>query len=329
MSAGASRQDRVFCCGIDSRYLTRALVMWESLRAFVPGAALHVVCFDDEALALLRRLDEPGIVPWSLAELEAWDPELAAVKPIRSRVEYMWTTTPCQALFALERGGAGTATYLDADLMFFSSPEPIYEEMGDAPLLLTPARHPPEHSSREAYGRFNVQFLPVSDDPRSREGFEWWRERCIEHCSTRLDEQGRYGDQKYLESWPELFEGVHVLEHPGGGLAPWNMEAHRIESTRNGNNTAVTVDGLPLIFFHYSLFRRSRRRVQLADARFRLGSEARRGIFKPYAERIDRAGERIAGLDPAFDPFDPEPTPMARFNQTWSAVAGRLSRLRR
>ena len=49
--------DRVFCCAIDARYLTRALVMWESLQSFAPGASLHVVCFDDEVLELFRRLE--------------------------------------------------------------------------------------------------------------------------------------------------------------------------------------------------------------------------------------------------------------------------------
>ena len=74
----------------------------------------------------------------------------------------------------------------------------------------------------------------------------WWHDRCIEWCYQRF-EDGRFGDQKYLDDWPTRFEGVHVLEHPGGGLAPWNISAHRLGESEG----SVLVDGQPLIFFHH------------------------------------------------------------------------------
>jgi SAM-dependent methyltransferase len=78
----------------------------------------------------------------------------------------------------------------------------------------------------------------------------WWHDRCIEWCYFRV-EDGKMGDQKYLEEFPTRFERVHILEHPGGGLAPWNVTNHEL----GGDGENVLVDGRPLVFFHYHSLR--------------------------------------------------------------------------
>jgi SAM-dependent methyltransferase len=44
---------------------------------------------------------------------------------------------------------------------------------------------------------------------------------------------------------------VHVLEHPGGGLAPWNVERYELA----GRNGSVLVDDRELVFYHYHSLR--------------------------------------------------------------------------
>lgn len=80
----------------------------------------------------------------------------------------------------------------------------------------------------------------------------WWRNACLEWCYNRFEE-GRFGDQKYLDDWPVRFEGVHVLKHLGGGVAPWNMQQYLFKR-ENGILTGEvlnTGEKFEVIFFHF------------------------------------------------------------------------------
>ena len=207
---------------------------------------------DAESKQILDRLALPGLVAIGLEELEDHDRELAAVKPTRTQVEYCWTATPAVCAYSLEREPDLEAiTYLDADLMFFRDPEPVWSEFGDDSVLIVPHRYAPHlRDYEETSGVYNVQFMTFRADARGLEALHWWRDRCIEWCYYRV-EDGKLGDQKYLDDWPERFDGVHVLEHPGGGLAPWNVENYEL-ARRNGS---VLVDDRELVFYHYHSLR--------------------------------------------------------------------------
>ena len=77
-----------------------------------------------------------------------------------------------------------------------------------------------------------------------------WRERCTKWCYD-IVEEARFADQKYLDSWPERFPNVTVLEHKGANLARWNCMIYELQL----DNGSVSVDGLPLIFYHFNSFR--------------------------------------------------------------------------
>ena len=112
--------------------------------------------------------------------------------------------------------------------------------------MITPHRFSPEYAAQAINGIYNVQFLTFRRDRSGLECLRWWHDRCIEWCYYRL-EDGKLGDQKYLDDWPERFDGVHVLEHKGGGLAPWNITQYDVGAI----DGRVIVDEDPLVFFHY------------------------------------------------------------------------------
>jgi hypothetical protein len=288
---------REFCTLFDSGYLFKALALYDSLERHCERFHLTALCFDAEAERLLRLLALPNLTVLPLAELESRDPALAGTKAGRNRFEYCCTATPALPLHLLEsRPELEEITYLDADLFFFSSPEPLFAELGDASVLITPHRFPDYLRHYEANGIFNVQFMTFRRDERGLAALRWWHDRCVEWCYLRL-EDGKFADQKYLDDWPERFEGVHVLRHPGGGLAPWNLDRHTL--TREDGQ--VLVDGEPLVFFH---FHRVRMRV---DGRYDWRAHGYLGlgpagelVYGPYLAALDAAKRRVRGVDPAF-----------------------------
>lgn len=244
-----------FCTLFDRQYLARGLALYRSLERHNGDFRLRALCLDDESERLLGRIQARHLDVISIAELEAHDPELRAVRGTRSPVEYYWTCTPCLCRYLLAREPQlGAITYLDADLMFFDSPAPLFAELGQGSILLIPHRWAQEHrecestdaTSDEAWGKFNVEFMTFRRDANALGALDWWRERCLEFCPA-LIHPGHFGDQKYLDDWPQRFAGVHVLQHPGGGLAPWNISQYCLEK-RGGQ---ILVDGQPLVFHHY------------------------------------------------------------------------------
>ena len=238
---------RHFCTYFDRRYLLQGLTLYRSLAAHAGPLTFHVLCFDAESLETLSRLALPDVRPVALEELERVVPDLLAVKGTRSRVEYYFTCSPAWPKFLLDRyPEIDRITYVDADLFFFRDPGPIYEELGEESVLIVGHRFPEHLRYKEVHGVYNVGLLVFRNDRRGRACLEWWAGRCIEWCHDRV-EVNRFADQKYLDDWPQRFDGLVVLRHKGAGLAPWNWMNYRIETGENG----ATVDGEPLIFYHY------------------------------------------------------------------------------
>jgi SAM-dependent methyltransferase len=307
-----------FCTLFDVNYLPRGLVLYRSLERHCPDFRLRVFCMDRHTKEVLDRLSLPRLTAIGLEELEAHDAELLAVKPTRTQVEYCWTATPAVCTYALEtEPDLEAITYLDADLMFFRDPEPIWQEFGNDSVLIVPHRYAPQwQPHEETSGTYNVEFMTFRRDERGLGALHWWRDRCLEWCYFRV-EDGKMGDQKYLDDWPDRFAGVHVLEHPGGGLAPWNVERYDL-ARRNGS---VLVDDRELVFYHYHSLRlyrgitKLRATGLLSDAfRYTRGpvpfvwttnypveAVERQLVWDPYLHELGRALQEVRSKEHGFD----------------------------
>jgi hypothetical protein len=278
----------------DSNYLTRGLAMYRSLLAHGEDFHLWIICFDDLAYQILDRLKLKNITLVCLNEFE--DEELLSIKSGRTYVEYMWTCTPSVALYVLNKEPSiNSITYLDADLMFFSSPESIFTEVNQASILITEHRYLPGYDQSESNGIYNVQFVMFRRDASGLEAVKWWRDRCIEWCFYRA-EDNKLGDQKYLDDWPQRFKDVHVLQHLGGGLAPWNVSQYKLSKLEN----QVYVEQYPLIFYHFHAFKLYSEWLSYLFPNYPITHQIREWIYRPYLEFISAAYAEVRSIDPTF-----------------------------
>lgn len=236
-----------FCTYFDSNYLLRGLTLYRSLVDSGCEFQLHVLALDDRAQDALLALALPNLHTIPLAALEQWEPALLNAKGNRRRIEYYFTLSPVLPLYVLaQEPEIEVVTYLDADLFFYSSPNPIFEELGEHSILITEHRFPDYLRDNERFGRYNVQYQSFRRDAQGLACLERWKIQCLEWCYDRL-EAGKFADQKYLEEWPERYDRLVVLGNKGAGVAPWNWATFPIRM----EGEDITIDGQPLIFYHF------------------------------------------------------------------------------
>lgn len=229
-----------FCTYFDSAYIWKGLALYESMKQIANDFCIHVMALDDKSYKFLKEYECESLTIDNLRDIET--EELLHLKAERTRAEYCWTCGPVIILHLIDKYQLYDITYLDSDLMFFSSYDPIYHEIGNGSIAITP-----QYSNHDnQVGKFCVQFMYFKNDTDGRACLIWWRDRCKEWCFARY-EDGKFGDQKYLDSFPTLFNNVVIISHRGAGIANWNMGLYQYE------NGEAIYEGkhYPVIFFHF------------------------------------------------------------------------------
>jgi FkbM family methyltransferase len=261
---------------------------------------IFVVCHDELSRLVMERLNIEQVIVVPIHDIEHHDASLLAAKHTRTKVEYYWTTTASIILRLLDRHPEiDTLAYVDADLLFYSDPQPIFDELASGSVLIHEHRFSPSVRYLEPQsGRFNVGLMLFRNDPKGRQVLSWWRERCIEWCYLRF-ENGKIGDQGYLTDWPTRFPGIVVLCHVGAGVAPWNHDQYLLGYDANG---VPRIDELPLIFYHYHAFSllSDDACVPFRHTHYPSSPEIVLFFFPPYMAALDLAVERIRQIIPDF-----------------------------
>ncbi len=298
---------RYFCTYFDANYLTRGLALHRSLVAHAGEFELTVLCMDAATEIALRAQALPQVRLLPVAELTGRYPALAAAQADRTKLEFYFTCTSWLMQHLLPKLPAGELlTYLDADLYFFSSPQPIYEEIGAASVAITPHRFPASLAHLERYGKFNVGWVSFRHDATGQSCAADWAAKCAEWCFNLL-EADRYADQKYLDAWTEKFPGTLSLKHPGINVAPWNVKDCTVTAGKQG----LRINRRPLIFYHFHAL--THLGCQLYDPGLHkydatLTPGLRKHIYLPYLQRLhagDPAGSESPDVVPPARADDP------------------------
>ncbi len=295
-----------YCTLFDSNYLTRGLAMYESLKRHSDPFRLFIFAFDDRSYALLSKLQLDYVTIISLHEFE--DEELRAIKDSRSAGEYCWTCTPSTIKYCIEYYKLDSCTYLDADLYFFSNPSVLIEEMGDNSVLITEHRYTPIYDQSATSGIYCVQFMTFKNNANGMKVLNWWRNACNNWCYARF-EDGKFGDQKYLDDWTTRFDGIHVLQNLGGGVAPWNIQQYDLYDSN-----------FKLIFYHFhNLKFLMNNKIELGN--YRLDKHNLKLLYTPYLQELERISFQLPDKSYNYNGISKQ-------NRTWKTPFQILKRLR-
>lgn len=243
----SSNQIEHFVTLFDNAFLPMGMTLHGSLMRHGQPFHLWIICMDEPVEKQLELISLPYVTLLPLREIETR--ELLEVKPGRSLAEYCWTLTPFSFSAVLARdANIERVTYLDADLFFFSAPDILLRELDEAGkhVLITEHAYAPEYAKcLKNNGRFCVQFMTFRRTAAADRVLRWWQEKCLEWCFARI-ENGKYGDQMYLDSWPEIFaDEVHIFKQTDKTLAPWNVRYFE----------HISGGALAPVFYHFHSFR--------------------------------------------------------------------------
>ena len=281
-----------FCTYFDRNFVSRAFVLLDSLKRHAGEFVLYALCLDSDAYRVIQGLNDPQCQPLALLDVEAAYPSLHAARSNRNKIEYYFTLSPFLPLYILRTlPHVPWVAYVDADCCFYGPPEPIYRELAEGSILVTEHGFPAERQHLLRYGRFNVGLLAFRNDETGRACLERWATQCAEWCYDRL-EDGKYGDQKYLDEWPTRYSGVRILDQRSVNLAPWNLAS----STVSCHAGRLYVEDAPLLMYHFHGLRLMR------GGLFRPTSHARdvlpehiKHLYLPYVRALLAAERRIGG----------------------------------
>lgn len=243
-----------FVTCVTSNYVHYARALFRSVREFHPQAQFFVLIVDRRD-GLLDPAAEPFVVLFG-DQLEI--PDWSRMAFQYTAMEMSCALKPFIMRHLLGKGLArGRLCYLDSDLQLHAPMNPMLDRLASNHIVLFPhlrsvgedrAQVQDEQAIR-LHGVFNGGLLALDDSAEAMAMLSWWASKTarlsIKDVAVHLSH-----DQAWLEAVPALFDGVCVYRNPVYNLAYWNLGGHKLRRASHG---AVTLDGEPLVCFHFSI----------------------------------------------------------------------------
>ncbi len=286
-----------FCTLFNSNYLSRGLAMYHSLEVNNSDFHLYIVAFDEHCLSVLNRLYLKHATVISLKKFE--NDTLKAVKLEKTSSEYSRTCSSFSIKYCIDNYKLDHCTYIDADLLFFKDPKVLIEEMGSKSVLVTEQGFLPRYRQASTNVSTSVQLITFKNTEEGMEVLNWWIHSSSTLCSDRFDDGGSV-DKEHLDEWHNKFSTIHVLKHPGGGVAPWNVQQYSF--SKKGDQVIgvekATGEKFDLIFYHYHGFRYTLNNSYiLSDPNYSISRNPVKNIYRPYINALSIAERAIGAFN--------------------------------
>lgn len=285
----------IYCTYFDKGFLLKGLALYESLIRYSPNVELWILAFDIYTEEILKKMKLKGVKVIALKDFE--DKDLLKVKLTRLLVEYIWTCTSSWTLYVLKNSKADYVVYLDSDLYFYSNPDIGVNEIKDKSLLVVKHNYSKgRENMAKISGQFNVAFNVFKNDDIGIKCLARWRKQCLDWCFLK-PEEGKFGDQMYLDEWPKLYKKYLVVsKNIGLDVAPWNVAQYKISK----RDSSVLINQQKLICYHFHTFKILGPMHFRRTLAYTLSKDCVKFIYEPYESELERQFVRVMKYDKDF-----------------------------
>ncbi len=247
----------IYCTLFNYGYLTRGLALYRSMERCINDFRLYILAMDQETKEVLdgQKLSNATIIDVD----EVLDDSLKAVLGGRIGPSFFWTCTPLIIEYVLKERNEHWCTYVDADCYFLKDTGRVFDiiEKDNYSVGIVEHRFRKDgiyNSLINSEGRFNVAFNTFRNEENSLRILIEWKKQCIE-CCTNAPTDGNFGDQLYLNEWPDKFDGIYIIEDDGVDVAPWNVSNYRFSRTGQSYRIENDTDSYEVSMYHFQALR--------------------------------------------------------------------------
>ena len=178
---------KTFTTLFDANYLDKAIALYESLNRFLDDYKLYCLCLDDGAFNKIKEINDKRLIPLHIKD------ELQEDEDFKTLVKYNESVPAGEVAkkgkiaglsdFHFALGSFFTnhimvkeqpedILYIDSDIIFYHSPELIYDSMVGNSIGLILHRHV---AIGKEVGGYNVGIVYFRNDETGRGCLKWWR----------------------------------------------------------------------------------------------------------------------------------------------------------
>jgi len=214
-----------FCTYFDKNYLSKFLVLKDSIDKFNSQYNYFILALDDFVIDFFRKNKIKNIQLISLKDLEQEYKDLIIAKNNRDLIEYYFTLSPFLPRYIFKKFKCNYISYVDSDFIFFKDPIKLFLQNESSSITLI------KQDSLPKYGIFNMGLIFYNFNfSETLEIINTWAEQCLNSCSDIPDtNKNLYADQKYLDQWFSKLKNIKILYPEYSVLSPWDSN-YSIES---------------------------------------------------------------------------------------------------